>query len=193
MSNTSATGGYLLPTDSVSDGPTLENQIHGAIAGMTGLGATMIRPAWQPDPPAKPDGNVNWCAFRVTEIVPEWTGAIIHHPEGDGTDELRRHVTVSVLCSFYGPDSIRIAEVFRDGILIPQNMEALASHNIAFLEAGRLFSAPDVVNNQWIKRQDLTVQFRRMVSRTYQVNNLLGAEVTTKAENGNTNHSVSET
>lgn len=188
MTNTSATGGYLAATGTVATDGVLEDQIQAAIVGITALPGDMVRPVWQPNPPQKPDLTVDWCAYRVESTEPNWTGAIIHHPEGEGTDELRRHETVNLLVSFYGPHSEGYAGRLRDGMLIPQNMEALKAHGIAFLEAGRLMNAPEYVNNQWVTRRDLTVKLRRVVIRTYDVLNVLSAEGEIVADTGPANN-----
>lgn len=187
MTNTSATGGYLAPTGAVTNDDAFEDQIQAAIVGITGLVGKMVRPAWQPDPPAKEDLPVDWCAYRVESTEPNWTGAIIHHPEGQGTDELRRNETVNLLVSFYGPHASGYAGILRDGMLIPQNMEALKAQGIDFLEAGRVIAAPEFINNQWVNRRDLTIKLRRVVSRTYPILNVLSAEGEIVADNGDTN------
>lgn len=188
MTNTSATGGYLAPTGTVATDGAFEDQIQAAIVGITALPGDMVRPSWQPNPPQKPDLNVDWCAYRVESTEPNWTGAIIHHPEGQGTDELRRHETVNLLVSFYGPHSEGYAGRLRDGMLIPQNMEAFKAQGLAFLEAGRLMNAPEYVNNQWVTRRDLTVKLRRVVIRTYDVLNVLSAEGEIVADTGPANN-----
>jgi len=188
MTNTSATGGYLAPSGAVTNDDAFEDQIQAAIVGITGLVGKMVRPAWQPDPPAKEDLTVDWCAYRVESTEPNWTGAIIHHPEGQGTDELRRHETVNLLVSFYGPHASGYAGILRDGMLIPQNMEALKAQGVDFLEAGRVMAAPEFINNQWVNRRDLTVKLRRVVSRTYPILNVLSAEGEIVADTGPANN-----
>lgn len=183
----SSTGGYLAPSSVVAADATLEDQIQGAIVGITGLIGKYVKPAWQPNPPAKEDLNVDWCAYRITSTDPNWIGSIIHHPGGEGTDELQRHETIEVLANFYGPNAAAYAAVFRDGLIIPQNMEALKVNGIAFLEAGQIRAAPEFINNQWVNRQDLLFRLRRQTSRTYQIRNVLSAEGTIAAEDGNTN------
>ena len=184
----SSTGGYLAPSSAPpAEDDAFSRQLQAAIVGITALPGPKVKVAWQPNPPAKEDLDIDWCAYRVTSTDPEWTGAIIHHPEGQGTDELRRHETVDVLCSFYGPNAMGYAARLRDGMLIPQNMEALNAQGIAFLDAGRTFAAPEFINNQWVRRQDLTIRLRRMVSRTYPILNVLSAEGEIVAENGDSN------
>lgn len=188
--NSSATGGYLAPVGAVAEDSALEDQIQAAIAGITGLAGRMVRPAWQPDPPAKEDLGVDWCAYRVTSSDPDWTGALVHHPDADGgagADEFQRHATIEILCSFYGPNARGYATRFSDGLTVPQNMEALGAQGIGFLEAGRIWAAPEFVNNQWVRRQDILVRLRRMVTRTYPVRNVLSAEGEIVADTGDTN------
>jgi len=47
---------------------------------------------------------------------------------------------------------------------------------MGFVENGRAVLLPDLVNQQWRRRVDLPMSFRRQVSRTYPVLNLLSAE-----------------
>jgi len=188
--NDSASGGYLAPVGTVTEDAGLEDQIQAAIVGITGLAGTKVRPAWQPDPPQKPAGNVDWCAYRIASSEPDWSGALIHHPEGDageGTDELQRHATIEVLCSFYGPNARGYAARLSDGMQVPQNMEALGKQGISFLEAGRIWAAPEFINNQWVRRQDITVRLRRVTSRTYPIRNVLSAEGEIVTDTGNEN------
>lgn len=188
MTNTSATGGYLVPSSAgPAEDDALEDLIHDAIAGITGLVGTLVRPKFQPRPPDRPELSVDWCAFTVTSDDPNWGAAIIHHPEGDGSDEMRRHSTLDVLCTFYGPNANGYATKLREGLLLPQNFEALQANGIDFLEAGRVFAAPEFINNQWNRRRDLTIRFRREVSRTYPVLNLLSAEGTVVSDDGDAN------
>ena len=186
--NDSSTGGYLSPTGVVAQDTTLEDQIQAAIVGITGLQGKMVRPAWQPNPPPKEDLNIDWCAYRVASITPNWIGSIVHHPEDEGTDELLRHETIEALVSFYGPNASTYSAVLRDGLLIPQNMEALQAQGIRFLETSATRAAPEYINNQWVQRQDTIVRLRRQTSRTYQIRNLLSAEGSITAENGDTNN-----
>lgn len=188
MTTTSATGGYLAP---ISAGPAaddaLEDQIQAAIVGITALSGKMVRPAWQPNPPAKEDLHIDWCAYRVVAGDAHWTPSIVHHPDGEGTDEVTRQEEIEVLASFYGPAAYGLACRLRDGLSLPQNQEALRLQGFGFVEASRIWAAPEFVNNQWVRRQDLRIKLARSVSRTYPVRNLLSAEGVVSDEAGNTN------
>ncbi len=82
--NTSATGGFLVPTSAAPDEDTaLEDFIHDFIAGVTGIAADMVRPRWQPTPPRQPPVGANWCAFGVTETNADTYASRVHDPAAD--------------------------------------------------------------------------------------------------------------
>lgn len=191
MPNTSATGGYLAPA--VSTPPTedrdLDRQIQQLVVGITGLNGTLVRPRWQPQNqlPKLPEATVNWCAIGVVSITPDANAAIVHRsPAGsDGYDEMQRHEIIEILCSFYGPAGQGYAALLRDGLSIAQNREALFLENMGLYDTGQIVTAPDLMNQQWIRRYDLTVRLRRQVVRTYPVENLLSAVGTIHTESLN--------
>lgn len=175
--NTSATGGYLSPAVETQplSGDDLENLFHGVIAGISGIDAEYVRPRWQPTPPKQPEATVDWCAFGIVDIAAD-NPAINHVGTDEGSDTLWRHEAIDVLCSFYGPYSMRNAEKVRDGLTINQNSEALYAAGVRFVESAPIRSAPELFNQQWIKRHDIMLVFRRKVERTYPILNILSAE-----------------
>jgi hypothetical protein len=188
MTNTSASGGYLVPsTTAPADDDALEDTLHDALAGITGLAAASVRPKWQQRPATRPEASTDWAAFAVTISEADWSSSIVHDPAGDGNDVETRYTTLDLLVTFYGPNAGGNAEKLRDGISIPQNMEALAAQGLEILDTGPIITAPEFINTVWIRRKDVTLRLRRAVSRTYPVRNLLsaGGELTTDV--GNTN------
>lgn len=182
MANTSATGGYLTPTSTTPlEDSELDSVFQGAIAGVSGLAGQYVRPRWQTVVPKQPEPNVNWCAFGVTAQDKKDHAAIEHDSAGSGQDIMRRHEDITVLCTFYGPNCKRYAMTLLDGMYVPQNIEVLKGNGISFVEAGDVRMVPELVNEQWVKRADIRLRFRRMVSRTYAVLNILSAEITTAA------------
>jgi hypothetical protein len=179
MPNTSATGGYLLPDGVLStpdEDDVLDAAFQKAIAGITGLAGPMVRPRWQTVVPTQPEPTVNWCAFGVMSQAVQ-DGPYIQH-NSSGSDTLSRHEDISILCTFYGPSCHRFAMVLRDGLHIPQNVYALRAGGVSFIDAGLIRTLPEFVNQQWIRRADIPVRFRRQVSRTYSVLNILAADIT---------------
>jgi len=177
MTTDSSTGGYLAPSGVIAptEGADLDLQLQAAVVGITGLDGAYVRPRWQATSPKQPEASVNWCAISVTEINPD-DGAYIKHRSGIlENDDYVRHEGIEVLVSFYGTSSQSYASILRDGIAIPQNMEALNAVGIYFKECGSIRSVPELINQQWIKRVDMTVSLRRKVKRTYSVLNILSA------------------
>lgn len=177
MVNTSATGGYLHPSSTTpAENDPFEDLLGGLIAGICGLARGMVRPRWQPTPPAMPTITTNWCAFGITEIDADWSAATTHLPAGEGTDEVVRHDTVRILASFYGPSAYGYAAQVRDGLWVPQNFEAVRMAGIALLECDRIRTASDLINERFVRRVDLDILLRRAVVRVYPVLNLLSAQ-----------------
>lgn len=182
MSNDSSTGGYLQPYGvQPADDAALDAQIQALVVGITGLDGTLVRPRWQPNPPKQPDYNVNWAAVGIQSRTGDDTSALIHYkdpvtsPTLDGHSELRRHEVLEIVASFYGPNSTGYASLFRDGLSVSQNREVIQSQGMGLIDVAPAIMVPDLVNQQWLRRVDVTMRIRRAVSRTYPVENLLEA------------------
>ncbi|MEZ2410545.1 hypothetical protein AB6806_27490 [Bosea sp. RCC_152_1] len=177
MANTSATGGPLVPSSTTPvEDDAFEDLIGNTISGLTGITRGMVRPRWQPTPPPMPPDNVSWCAFGIMELDADWGAHQQHHPEGDGSTELTRHETLTMLASFYGPNGYSKASQLRDGLWIKQNWDSLNAAGVALLECSRARTATDIVNERYIRKIDLEMQFRRVITRTYPILNLLSAQ-----------------
>ena len=103
------------------------------------------------------------------------TAGIWHDGSGNGglgLDIVTRHETLEVLASFYGPQSQAYAAYLRDGLSLPQNTEGLAAIHIRWVECGPSRSAPEFVNQQWVRRQDVSLTFRRKTHRAYGIENM---------------------
>ncbi|HGL4259610.1 phage neck terminator protein [Burkholderia dolosa] len=182
--NDSSTGGYLAPAVDAppAEDAALDNQVHDLIAGVTALPRDLVRPRWQPTVPKQPEPSVDWCAFGVQEQDPDAGPAIQHDGTGDGHDTYIRHQDIDVLCTFYGPRAKGYAQRLADGLAIPQNREQLQLQDMAFVGVGPIRAAPDLINQQWVRRYDMTVTLRRKITRTYVVLNLKSATVATTTD-----------
>ncbi|MNJ82492.1 hypothetical protein D3C77_819390 [compost metagenome] len=49
---------------------------------------------------------------------------------------------------------------------------------MAFVGASDILPVPELVNQQWVRRYDISIQMRRQVVRVYPVLNILSAEPT---------------
>ena len=82
-----------------------------------------------------------------------------------------------VLASFYGPNSQSNTRLLRAGLNIPQNTEVLLPYMIRYVGSGSIRTVPAMINMQWVRRQDILLQFRRKIEMVYGVTNLLVADV----------------
>jgi hypothetical protein len=103
--------------------------------------------------------------------------------QADGTTRLTRQETVEVLVSCYGPNAGRTAAQLQDGFDIAQNREPLWLANVSYISASDIITAPDLLGQEWVMRKDLTLVFRRRVTREYQVLHLLDATDMLNTEN----------
>lgn len=179
MANDSSTGGFLSPEGTLPpEDSDLDAILQQAIVGITGLAGAMVRPRWQATVPRQPEPSVNWCAFGITDTGPADFPAITHDGTGNGSDTLLRHEEITVLASFYGPGASSNSKTLRDGIYLAQNREALQAQGIDLIGTDDIRAAPDLINQQWVRRFDLQLNFRRKSQRTYPVLNLLSAPTT---------------
>lgn len=178
MTNTSASGGYLVPSSNgtLPGGRTITQFIHDILMGISGLNPTLVRPRWQVKPPNQPDIDVNWLAFGVNVLTPDanaWVGI-----NNDGASTLIRYEQLEVQCSFYGPDANELSGVVRDGFQIQQNLEAMRAAKIGFAYCNEARPIPDLVNERWVSRTEMSVFLRRERQRVYPVLEVLSAEGT---------------
>jgi hypothetical protein len=176
----SSTGGYLSPAVA---SPPLEDDALTAIfqqmiVGIAGLPGNMVRPRWQPNPPKQPEPTTNWCALGIAVQAPDDGPAIVHNGAGNGSDTYIRHEQIDVLASFYGPGAMQYAQLLSDGLAIPQNLEQLKAQDMNSVDTGPIRAAPDLINEQWVRRYDLELTFRRKITRSYAVLNILTAQGT---------------
>lgn len=177
MTNTSVTGGYLSPIGTQPDyDKDLSHVLQEAIAGITGISGDLVRRKYQPTTPKMPEPKVDWVSFYIHTTTPDDSPAITHKDSvGGGYDENVRHEELNVLCTFHGTNAESYASRLRDGLGIPQNMAALKTKQISFIDAGQVTAVPEFINQVWVRRFDVLVTFRRKTLRSYAVLNVLGA------------------
>jgi hypothetical protein len=162
------------PLMPILEGTSLENYIQQFVAGISGLDGTMVRPRWQPEPPNIPDFGVNWAAVGIMRHRPIGTyPAVIHHPEGDGYDEMQRHEELDILVSFYGASANEYANNLHNGLMIWQNFSVLRLVSMALVEVSEGTHNPELIRERWWDRVDKPMILRRLIRRTYPVLNLV--------------------
>lgn len=183
MANDSTAAGYLQPTGtSPPEDANLDSIFQKLIIGLTGLPGNLVRPRWQATIPKQPEPATNWCAIGVTGIEHDANAYEQHNPAGNGSDTFIRHEILSVLCSFYGANALSYAAQARDGMYVAQNNSTLDQFEMGLVEVGSIVTAPELVNQQWIRRFDLSMRIRRRIVRTYQILTVLSAQATASNE-----------
>lgn len=184
MPNDSTTTGYLQPVDgNALDDQALDRIFHDLIMNLTGLSAELIFPRWQVDPPNMPANGTNWIAqgskSRMEDIVP-WQS----FDAATGIYTLNRNQQIENHLSFYGPGASGLEALLRDNIAIGQNRDVIGGLDIALVKVGDPVNLSGLTNERWNKRIDVTVTFRRLIWRTYQVLPLLSAPGTITSDTG---------
>jgi hypothetical protein len=136
------------------EGDDLDDVLQAMIVGITGLEADLVRPRWQPVVPKQPEPGTDWCSIGVVSSTPD-ANAYVQHLSG-----------------------ISISQPAGDLSQRHEDLEVLVSFY------GPNAKAPEFINQQWIRRWDSAISFRRMVARAYLVNNILSAEIDLKDDTG---------
>lgn len=184
--NTSATGGVLSPIGVLPlDDVALDAVFQTLVVGITGLTGDLVRPRWQSaadvtgglgGTPKQPEPSTNWCAIGVTNVK-QSDGPWLVYDEPSNTELYWDHEELTVLATFYGPNSQSFMRLLRAGLNVPQNTESLLPFMIRYVGCGPIRTVPELVNQQWIRRQDISLDFRRKVILTYGIDNILISEI----------------
>ncbi|ATM96192.1 hypothetical protein CRN75_12980 [Yersinia frederiksenii] len=174
--NSSNEAGWLTP---IVEGPSydeaLERQLSQWLRGVSGLPDGYVRPRWTAVQPPIMEANVNWCGFGIIDI-PDDSGPAFENQTENST-ELWRHEEIECMASFYGPSGQRYAAQFRDGLTITQNNDELVTMGLSLARCSHITPFPELINNKWVRRFDITIKLRRKVIREYGIKSLTSAPV----------------
>jgi hypothetical protein len=177
--------GYLAPVTTPASDGDWDDALHAMFAGITGLPPDLVRPKWQLEPGNMPNYDLDWMAFGSNAKEADWDAEVHHIDDGaDGYDELRRTEVWEYLATFYGPNVDYYSSVLRDGLAIEQNRYQLLAANAAVVEVQKIPLSPELVNQRWVGRADVTVVLRRRIIRRYNVLHLLRARGTVDSNTG---------
>jgi len=183
LPNTSASGGFLLPTNiQPASDFDIDRQLNVFIAGTAGLPGSLVRPRWQPEPPTIPAPSVDWIAFGKTKEEKQPGSPYIRHvpidesdPNDVGQDRLFHIGYLHYLVSFYGPNCEKIAGIVSDGLDVNQNHEVLDPLGLRLRYTGDQILIPEQVNKVWYRRVDMELMFEHTYVREYAVQNIIEA------------------
>ncbi|MGH8499791.1 MAG: phage neck terminator protein, partial [Methylococcales bacterium] len=189
MANTSATGGYLLPTTGPIEGISQAHFFHSVIEGISGFSASLVRQAFQGRVPPQPEANIDWVAFHISRREMD-DNSFVKRNEPNALSI--RHERIEIQCFFYGPKSHGNAAMLLDGFLIAQNLEALFLVGMGFIMASAIQHVPELINGIYFSRSDVTLIFTAENRRVYPVLTFLSARGTTHTEKFNENFDTLE-
>jgi len=188
MSNDSSTGGYLPPQNPLPlNDIQLRHFFHDVIVGITGLADTRVLPAWQRNPPPIPPIDTDWCAYSFIRQAAD--NEPVQVQISDSLCEMRTNEQVDLLCTFYGDNAQSFSTALRDGIYMSQNREQLLLAGMGLIGVEDIQHIPEMRNERYYDRYDLTIQIRREMRRQYPILNILKAQGTIYAD---TNQAVIE-
>jgi len=177
LSNDSTSPGYLTPVGAEPDyDQELERQISRWIRGVTGLDADQVYPRWTDPQASIPKNGITWAAFGITTMPRDNMPAEIQ--VSDEQSEQWAWEQVTVLACFYGPQGAAVAARFRDGLYVEQNNTTLrAAAGLSLVDNGQIYNLPELINNQWVRRYDITVTLQRKNTRTFNIKTIQSAPV----------------
>ena len=180
MPNTSATGGTLTQVAGPLESIDLRRFIGTALAGLTGIATTLVRPSWQANPPPVPGIDVDWLAFAEQSRRADYD-AYQSTPLTGLVSNQTLHEELDYLLSFYGPSCVAISSALRDAAFISQNREAFKLAGMAVVGFSNITRAPELVNDRWFDRADMTMTIRREIRRQYSILSFVSANGTIHA------------
>ncbi len=184
MANDSSTGGYLVPSGTPPlDDQALDRFFHDVFMGITGMAANMIRPRWQQEPGNMPPPGTDWMAQGSVEREDEGV-AWQYFAKGTQTFTLARNQSIMNLVSVYGPNASANEGLLRDGLSLDQNREAMNLQGIRLVRVGDPRNMSMLINEQWAKRIDVRIVFRRQIIRTYPVLSIQSGSVQIETDTG---------
>lgn len=182
MANTSATGGYLIPVTAPDDDDAFLDFLQEVIVGITGLPGDLVRPSYQPDPPLRPAIDVDWCGFYVTNQNAQ--GHTYLGVNEDGlSSRMVRHEDFELFVRMYGPNCGKMAGMLRDGLELSQNREQLYLAGMSYRDYSGIVKLPELVNELWYSRADITLSMSRELNRDYSVLSFVAAQGLIVTEN----------
>ncbi|MDD1617319.1 MAG: hypothetical protein LUQ28_12755 [Methylococcaceae bacterium] len=168
--------GYLVPTYSTTEGATLEDFFNTVIVALTGLTGDKVRPMFQINPPKIPANSVDWCGFSINEIDSDDNA---YYEQATTTATMQRNEYAQLLISFYGVNSMINAKKIRDSLQLGQNRDALRTNGIGITGFTNAVRVPELINDIWYNRVDITMQFAREIRASYNVFTILSTHAST--------------
>lgn len=173
----SRTAGILQPIERKNLQPP-ENVIRKWISDITGIPLENVVRRWLPRPGTRPGLDEDWCAVGIEKIQTHGTPYQQGHKGqievSESGDVVRiSHQTLHCIASFYGPNAAVLADDFREGAQVFQNMDDLTAKGLVIQGfADDAVQTADFFGERWIPRFDITFKLGRKVERTFGVRDI---------------------
>lgn len=174
MTNDSSTGGplYSIDTNGYLADDALEDFIQAWLVGLAGITPSLVRPAFQADPPPLPDYSLTWLAFNVVPGKLDWDASNTQFPPTDtspGASRTFRAQEIRVDLTCLGPNAGSVITQLIMATGQGQNLEVLKAQHFAFVSANEPAIVSIKSKGRFQRRVDLRVELRRTVQFTYAV------------------------
>ena len=150
-------------------------------SALTGLDKTLVRKRWLTKPGTTPALGTDWCAIGVDRV--ETFGTPWQHGDKpmiqSDPDVITRtsHQTLHCVATFYGVNAAEIADIFRDGFQVQQNLAELKRYGLVFQGVDdEIRHVPDFMFEQWVDRYDVAFRVGRSITRTFGVRTFTSAK-----------------
>lgn len=183
MPNDSSTGGplVLVQNNGFLADDALEDFIQGWLVGLVNGGGiisdpSLVRAAYQADPPPIPATTVTWLAFNVKPEKLDWDAVNTETSLGGTPQQTTARIQeIHVDLTAYGPSAGGLITQVVMGCGIAQNREPLQLANMQFAYANEPQITSRKLKGLWQRRTDLKVVLRRAVQFSYAVLSVTGA------------------
>ena len=159
---------FIMPLTFSVDDKYLDRILHDCFKGLTALPETLERPLWSLNPANQPPKETNWLSFGIisrdeSSLADLFFDPITNLYTQTATEEL------NVLVSCYGPDASATMNNIRNGLRIESNRWQLRNNGIVWVSSGNPYTTSYLINEQYVKRQEAIIIFRRSNITTWNV------------------------
>ena len=184
ISPNSSIAGYLTPNNLPITDDALDHFFHDLFCNVLNLDPTLCRPRWQVEPTNMPNNSTTWIAQGIEEF-PTDVNQSQTFINGTGM-VVNAYQELDNLISIYGPMMQLFELKLRMGLALDQNREYMNSQGIVLVKVHKARNVSLLINQQWQKKIDLKITFRRQLSIIYDVLNILEAPVSVHTNSGYT-------
>ncbi len=162
--------------ESFSDYAPPEDVIRLYLSALTGIDKTLVRKRWLNKVGKQPELGTDWIAVGV-EGVTTWGTPYSDNQKIPDIQNRISQQTLKFRASFYGSNSAELSDKAREGLCMVQNNNQLKRYGLTVQSVDdEVLHLPDLQDEQWVDRYDLTFRIGRSVSREYGIRTIIAAD-----------------